>query len=48
MTPGFIDTNVHLSLYGGNTKERYETLVRYHDRHEEVVLESAQLQLKYG
>jgi imidazolonepropionase-like amidohydrolase len=48
LTPGFIDTNVHLSLYGGHTGERYETLVRYHDRHEEVVLESAQLQLKYG
>jgi imidazolonepropionase-like amidohydrolase len=48
VTPGFIDTNVHLSLYGGHTGERYETLVRYHDRHEDVVLESAQLQLKYG
>src|SRR5262249_31100364 len=24
--PGFIDTNVHLSLYGG-VKDRYETLV---------------------
>ncbi len=48
LTPGFIDTNVHLSLYGGHTGERYETLVRYHDRHEEVVLESAQLQLKNG
>ncbi len=48
VTPGFIDTNVHLSLYGGNTNERYETLVRYRDRQEEIVLESAQLQLKYG
>jgi imidazolonepropionase-like amidohydrolase len=48
LTPGFIDTNVHLSLYGGHTGERYETLVRYHHRQEEVVLESAQLQLKYG
>ncbi|MGH9318423.1 MAG: amidohydrolase family protein [Vicinamibacteria bacterium] len=48
LTPGFIDTNVHLSLYGGHTPERYETLVRYHDRQEEVVLESAQLHLKYG
>ncbi|HXV60897.1 MAG TPA: hydrolase, partial [Vicinamibacteria bacterium] len=47
-TPGFIDTNVHLSLYGGHTPERYETLVRYHDRQEEVVLENAQLHLKYG
>jgi imidazolonepropionase-like amidohydrolase len=48
LTPGFIDTNVHLSLYGGHTPERLETLVRYHDRQEEIVLESAQLQLKYG
>ncbi|HXV59074.1 MAG TPA: amidohydrolase family protein, partial [Vicinamibacteria bacterium] len=48
VTPGFIDTNVHLSLYGGHTPERYETLVRYHDRQEEVVLENAQLHLKYG
>ncbi len=48
VTPGFIDTNVHLSLYGGNTNERYETLVRYHDRQEEIVWEAAQLELKYG
>ncbi|HJS74262.1 MAG TPA: amidohydrolase family protein [Vicinamibacteria bacterium] len=48
VTPGFIDTNVHLSLYGGNSGERYETLVRYYDRQEDVVLESAQMQLKYG
>jgi imidazolonepropionase-like amidohydrolase len=48
LTPGFIDTNVHLSLYGGNTPERYESLVRYHDRQEEIVLESAQVELKYG
>ncbi len=48
LTPGFIDTNVHLSLYGGHTGERYETLVRYHDRQEEVILESAQIQLKRG
>jgi imidazolonepropionase-like amidohydrolase len=48
LTPGFIDTNVHLSLYGGHTPERHETLVRYHDRQEDVVLEAAQLQLKFG
>ncbi len=48
VTPGFIDTNVHLSLYGGNTNARYETLVRYEHRQHEVVLEAAQLQLKYG
>src|SRR5215470_10684282 len=45
--PGFIDTNVHLSLYGG-VKDRYETLVRYQSRQNEIVLEAAQLQLKYG
>lgn len=45
--PGFIDTNVHLSLYGG-VRERYETLVRYHARQTEIVLEAAQLQLKHG
>ncbi|MFQ5704756.1 MAG: amidohydrolase family protein [Gemmatimonadales bacterium] len=48
VTPGFIDTNVHLSLYGGNTNERYETLVRYEHRQPEIVLEAAQLELKYG
>src|SRR5262249_22473679 len=45
--PRVIDTNVHLSLYGG-VKDRYETLVRYHSRQNEIVLEAAQLQLKYG
>ncbi len=48
VTPGFIDTNVHFSLYGGNTNERYETLVRYEHRQHEIVLEAAQLELKYG
>jgi imidazolonepropionase-like amidohydrolase len=47
VVPGFIDTNVHLSLYGG-TADRYETLVRYHARQREIVLEAAQLQLKHG
>jgi imidazolonepropionase-like amidohydrolase len=45
--PGFIDTNVHLSLYGG-VNDRYETLVRYHHRQREIVLEAAQLHLKHG
>jgi imidazolonepropionase-like amidohydrolase len=45
--PGFVDTNVHLSLYGG-TADRYETLVRYHSRQRDIVLEAAQLQLKHG
>lgn len=45
--PGFVDTNVHLSLYGG-INDRYETLVRYHSRQREIVLEAAQLQLRHG
>jgi imidazolonepropionase-like amidohydrolase len=47
LLPGFIDTNVHLSLYGGQN-ERYETLVRYQPRQEEIVLEAAQIDLSYG
>lgn len=47
IVPGFVDTNVHLSLYGG-TADRYETLVRYHDRQPDIVLEAAQIQLKHG
>jgi imidazolonepropionase-like amidohydrolase len=46
--PGFFDTNVHLSLYGGNTTARHETLVRYESRQPEVVLEAAQMELKSG
>ena len=45
--PGLIDTNVHLSLYGGQN-DRYETLVRYQPRQEEIVLEAAQIDLRYG
>jgi imidazolonepropionase-like amidohydrolase len=45
--PGFIDTNVHLSLYGGQN-DRYETLVRYQPRQEDIVLEAAQIDLRYG
>ena len=47
VVPGFIDTNVHLSLYGG-MNDRYETLVRYHDRQQDIVLEAAQTDLSYG
>lgn len=47
IVPGFIDTNVHLSLYGG-VNDRYETLVRYNARQPEIVLEAAQLQLRHG
>lgn len=45
--PGLVDTNVHLSLYGG-MNDRYETLVRYHAQQEEIVLEAAQTALRYG
>jgi imidazolonepropionase-like amidohydrolase len=47
VTPGFFDTNVHLSLYGG-VKERYESLVRYNPRQNDIVLEAAQIDLKHG
>jgi imidazolonepropionase-like amidohydrolase len=47
IVPGFVDTNVHLSLYGG-MNDRYETLVRYHAQQEEIVLEAAQTALRYG
>jgi len=47
IVPGLIDTNVHLSLYGG-IGERYETLVRYRSRQNEIVLEASQIQLKHG
>ena len=43
--PGLIDTNVHLSLYGGQN-DRYESLVRYQPRQEEIVLEAAQIDLE--
>jgi imidazolonepropionase-like amidohydrolase len=45
--PGFIDTNVHLSLYGGQN-DRYETLVRYQSRQDDIVLEAAQIDLSHG
>ena len=51
VTPGFVDTNVHLSLYGGGNggaNDRYETAVKYWDRAPEVTLEQAQMHLKYG
>ena len=47
IVPGFIDTNVHLSLYGGQN-ERYETLVRYQPRFDDIVLEAAQIDLSFG
>ena len=47
VVPGFIDTTVHLSLYGG-VNDRYDTLVRCNPRQAEIVLEAAQVQLKHG
>jgi imidazolonepropionase-like amidohydrolase len=47
IVPGFIDTNVHLSLYGGQN-DRYETMVRYQPREPEIVLEAAQIDLGHG
>jgi imidazolonepropionase-like amidohydrolase len=47
IVPGFIDTNVHLSLYGG-MRDRYESLVRYQPYQNDIVLEGAQLDLKHG
>jgi imidazolonepropionase-like amidohydrolase len=47
IVPGLIDTNVHLSLYGGQN-DRYETMVRYQPREAEIVLEAAQIDLSYG
>lgn len=43
LVPGFIDTNVHVSLYG-----RGETLIRYAERNVDLTLEAAQLHLKHG
>ena len=45
--PGLIDTNVHLSLYGGQN-DRYESLVRYQPRQNDIVLEAAQIDVSYG
>ncbi|HXS93398.1 MAG TPA: peptidylprolyl isomerase [Candidatus Limnocylindrales bacterium] len=47
IVPGFIDTNVHLSLYGG-ARDRYETLAKYYPRESEIVLEAAQIDLRHG
>jgi imidazolonepropionase-like amidohydrolase len=46
LLPGFVDTNVHASVYG-NSKRR-ETAVKYAKRNHELVEEFAQRQLKYG
>ena len=43
VTPGFIDTNVHLSLYNNG-----ESMVRYEDRFLDLITEAAQTELKHG
>lgn len=43
LTPGFVDSNVHVSLYSG-----LESMARYEDRFVDLVLEHAQFHLKYG
>ncbi len=48
ITPGFVDTNVHISLYGGGVKDRKETAVRYQHEAGALTLEAAQMQLRYG
>ncbi|WP_299775246.1 amidohydrolase family protein [uncultured Pseudoteredinibacter sp.] len=46
LLPGFIDTNVHASIYGN--ARRKETVVKYGERNDELVLEFVQRQLKRG
>lgn len=46
LIPGLVDTNVHASIYGN--ARRKETVVKYGERNDELVLEFAQRQLKRG
>ncbi|WP_116367928.1 amidohydrolase family protein [Parahaliea mediterranea] len=46
LVPGFIDSNVHASVYGNS--RRRETVTKYHHRSEELIEEFVQLQLKHG
>ncbi len=48
LTPGFIDTNVHISLYGGGNKARKESSVFYRMMGPELTLEAAQMHLRFG
>ena len=43
VTPGFVDANVHVSIYSG-----LENFARYQDRFTDVVIEAAQRHLKVG
>ncbi len=46
LLPGFIDSNVHASIYGNS--RRRETVVKYGERNADLVLEFVQRQLMYG
>ncbi|MEZ4944074.1 MAG: amidohydrolase family protein [Cyclobacteriaceae bacterium] len=46
LTPGFVDSNVHASIYGG--MNRPETIIKYEAQSEALVTEFVQIQLKYG
>lgn len=46
LLPGFIDSNVHASIYGNST--RRETVVKYGERNNELALEFVQRQLMHG
>lgn len=46
LLPGFIDSNVHASIYGNS--ERRETVVKYGHRNDELALEFLQRELKHG
>jgi imidazolonepropionase-like amidohydrolase len=46
LVPGFIDSNVHGTVYGN--PNRRDTSVKYADRNEELALEFAQRELKAG
>ena len=48
ITPGLIDTNVHLSVTFARSGPSKETAVKYWERNAELTLEAAQMQLKYG
>ena len=48
VTPGFIDTNVHLSVTFAGPGPTKETAVKYWERNAELTIEAAQMQLKYG
>jgi imidazolonepropionase-like amidohydrolase len=43
VTPGFVDTNVHVSIYSG-----LENFARYQDRFADIAIEAAQIHLKHG